>query len=254
MLVEVQAVVVVDKIRGVDVDDDGAGEAAPRIVQAARQADGPALAVRVEHRCVDQNRVGCIGGQRPEKWLRSQLFRQIRVGAVDHIALRVDEGDRQFQLRWQHAVEQPLAACEFIEAQAAVRFLVFELEQLRGMVRLAQGETGMVGQGTRQRLADGHGVAHGAGPLLAHLIVDGRPQRQQQHEREQGHQTDAVQAAGKALQGSRYRYHGRLQARFMEKGRGGVARMIAEIGCLAHKPVAATPIVCSRSVAGLILR
>ncbi len=164
-------------------------------------------------------------------WL-GQVFRQIGVSAVEHIALRVDEGDRQCQFRRQHAVEQALAAREFIQAQAAVRFLVFELEQLRGVVRLAQSETGMVGQGARQRLADGHGVAHGAGALLAHLVKDGRPQRQQQDEREQGHQAETVQAAGKALQGSCYRYHGRLQARVMEKGRGGVARMIADSAAL----------------------
>ena len=63
VFVQVEAVVVVDEIGGVDQDHDGAGKTAVAIVQAARRAYHPFLAGGVDHRRVDQGDIAARGGQ-----------------------------------------------------------------------------------------------------------------------------------------------------------------------------------------------
>ncbi len=184
LVLHVQAVVILDENGRIDHDEEHPGEVAVTSVQAARELDLPLLGGRFDDRGGHQGGVFGAGGVAAEEGLAADVGGEIAVLAIEHLAVRVEQGHRQLEPGRQQRVEQAVAAAEFGQPQGTSRFLELELEQLGGMVRLAQQVVGMLGQRTRQRLAVLDGLEARVLQLLADLVHHRRPHGAQKRQRE----------------------------------------------------------------------
>ncbi len=146
LVIDLEAVVVINEEQRVDHDHDGAVEFAFAIGQAARDLDLPVSAGLAQARGGEQSAVGIIAGQGAEVRLLRRGYGIKAVGRVEHGAVAVEQGHGQIQARRQHAVEQAVAAGEFGQAQTSAGFLELQLEQLGGVIALAQDMADVLGQ------------------------------------------------------------------------------------------------------------